>query len=418
MNATAIGERWGAGVLRLWRPTGPSPRPSRWDWAVDAILAVALAVGVIDAVRRQYDTTLIPLPPPGIVRRADDPGSADYVLAALTALPLAFRRRLPLAVFWCVMAAALQFHRTTSLPPQFSVDAATIFPFVSLLIAAYSATTHSPYRVPAVLSLVVGAVTVGVFHDRVIPSITPGYVVFLLLILVGIAANTVHTWKQRVHALEAEQEAATHAAVGAERTRIARELHDVVTHNVSVMVIQAGAARKVLDSAPDQARDALLAVESGGRAALTELRHVMGLLVPDPDGLELAPQPGLDQLPALAERVRDSGVPVELAVTGAPARLPAGAELAAFRVVQEALTNAVKHAAGARVRITVEYRPDAVRVEVTDTGGVPSPSAGTGSGSGLIGLRERLAVCGGTLQAGIRPTGGYRVRAVIPVEQP
>jgi signal transduction histidine kinase len=198
-------------------------------------------------------------------------------------------------------------------------------------------------------------------------------------------------------------------------------LHDVVTHNVAVMLVQAGAARKMIDVSPDEARQAMLAVEAGGRAAMAELRHVMGLLAvtgdgPQPD--DLAPQPSLAQLAALAGRVRDAGVPVELSVTGAPTPLPVGVDLAAYRVVQEALTNTVKHAPGARVQISVDYRPKALRVEVVDSGGtqtlLDSPDV-DGNGRGLVGLRERLAVYGGTLQAGARPTGGYRVSATIPV---
>ncbi len=190
----------------------------------------------------------------------------------------------------------------------------------------------------------------GVWHDAAFPDVTAGYVPFLVVLGVAMAANTVHVWKQRVAALEYGREEATRQAVERERARIARELHDVVTHNVAVMVVQAGAARKVLEAAPEKARDALLAVEAGGRAALTELRHVMGLLTMSSDPPELAPQPGLDQLPALAGGVRDAGVPVELSVTGVAAPLTAGIDLTAYRVVQEALTNTLKHAAGSRVR--------------------------------------------------------------------
>jgi signal transduction histidine kinase len=231
------------------------------------------------------------------------------------------------------------------------------------------------------------------------------------------------TWKlrteegqERVLALERDRAEAERRAVEAERARIARELHDVVTHNVSVMVIQAGAARKVMDTTPDQAREALLAVEAGGRAAMSELRHVMGLLAvaADTPG-DLTPQPGLDELEALVARVRDTGVPVELTVAGQRRPLPSGVELAAYRVVQEALTNTVKHAAGASAAVTVDYAADHLRVEVTDTGGEPGPAA-AGGGRGLIGLRERLAVYGATLRSGPRLLGGYRVTALIPLE--
>jgi signal transduction histidine kinase len=240
------------------------------------------------------------------------------------------------------------------------------------------------------------------------------------MILVGFA---VFTWKQRVRALEAEQETATRLAVDQERSRIARELHDVVTHNVSVMVVQAGAARKVMAGAPEKAHEALLAVEAGGRTAMTELRHVMGLLTMNGDAPDqatsedLAPPPSLGQVAALAARIRDTGVPVELTVTGPAMPLSAGVDLAAYRVIQEALTNTVKHAVGARVMIAIDYSPRALRVEVADTGGTSAPSARSGHGRGLIGLRQRLALYGGTLEAGKLPAGGYRVRAVIPTEE-
>jgi signal transduction histidine kinase len=145
----------------------------------------------------------------------------------------------------------------------------------------------------------------------------------------------------------------------------------------------------------------------------------MGLLTMSADGPEpadLAPQPGLDQLPALAGRVRETGVPVELTITGAPSPLTAGVDLTAYRVVQEALTNTLKHAAGSSVRIAVDYAADAVRVEVADTGGVATATAAAGNGRGLAGLRERIVLYGGTLQAGVLPSGGFRIRATIPVE--
>jgi signal transduction histidine kinase len=191
-----------------------------------------------------------------------------------------------------------------------------------------------------------------------------------------------------------------------------------------MMVIQAGAARTMMRPDQEQAREALLAVEAGGRAAMSELRHVMGLLTmnvagPDPAGpAELAPQPGLDRLEALITGVRASGVPVELNVAGQPRPMLPGIELAAYRVVQEALTNTVKHARGASATVAVEYGASHLRVEVANTGGAPRASATTGNGRGLIGLQERLAVYGGTLHAGPRPRGGYRVHAQIPLETP
>ncbi|WP_322974273.1 sensor histidine kinase [Actinacidiphila epipremni] len=438
-------------------PDGPPPRPqpqplSRWAWAADAATAVVLAAATAyatakgasgDGPFRSEASAFLrdggpPVPPP-IPRfpGADalyGPGGAPatplwlVLFAALTALPLAVRRRWPLGAYVSVLLAVLAFHGLSAHSwALHGVDDPTVFTFVSVLIAAYGAALYSPHRRPAVGALIGGGVLLLVFHDRTIPDITPSFMPFVLLVPLGLAANTVHTWRQRLRAMQAEQETATRRAVDEERARIARELHDVVTHNVSMMTVQAGAARTVLAKEPEQAREALLAVESAGRAAMAELRHVMGLLSMSTSGeagaadpaeslaAELAPQPGLGQVGVLAERIRGTGVPVGLAVTGSPVPLPAGVDLAAYRVVQEALTNTVKHAAGASVAITVDYRPGEVRVEVADTGGVPSPAAASGNGRGLMGLRERLAVYDGTLDAGPRGTGGYRVRAVIPV---
>ncbi|MEQ4722975.1 ATP-binding protein [Nonomuraea sp. B19D2] len=186
------------------------------------------------------------------------------------------------------------------------------------------------------------------------------------------------------------------------------------------MVIQAGAARKVMDTAPAQSKQAMLAVEAGGRAAMAELRHVMGLLAgPESeragisaDGLE--PQPGLDQLDSLVERVRAAGVPVSIEISPPPGPLPPGVDLAVYRVVQEALTNTIKHAAGARASVTIGHRGDWLEIEITDTGGRHTTRAGDGQGRGLIGLRERLALYGGTLQAGPQSDGGYQIKARVP----
>jgi hypothetical protein len=198
------------------------------------------------------------------------------------------------------------------------------------------------------------------------------------------------------------------------------------------MVIQAGAARKVMDAEPAESKRALLAIEAGGRAAMSELRHVMGLLAteneamrhgamknevtqnraPGPQG-GLAPQPGLDQLDALVTRVRAAGIRVGVELSLPPGPLPAGVDLAAYRVVQEALTNTIKHAAGAAASVSIRHEGDRLEIEVTDTGGTRRGPSHTG-GRGLIGLRERLAVYGGTLNAEHTPAGGYRILARVP----
>ncbi|MFE6069311.1 sensor histidine kinase [Streptomyces sp. NPDC056525] len=459
------------------RTSGAPPLLSRWTWVTDGLLALALAITtIVGDLNRSYvdvhpdpsDTPLplpvppvmpvppvvpsppeipstIPVPPsipapvpplPPEIPAVPRPGAVEYLLppaeawellaAALTALPLVLRRRFPLTVYWVVMGATVLLHQG-----QVAADATTVT-FASGLVAAYSAAMYSPHRTAVMVSLVAGVVLYAVFP--LVPDVDEGFVPLLVLLPIALASHGVHLWRQRERALRAEREAELRRAVEAERSRIARELHDVVTHNVSMMTIQAGAARTVLAASPDLAREAMLAVEAAGRTAMSELRHVMGLLTmaadgPDPAAdVDLAPQPGLDRLTELTDRVRASGVPVEVTVEGEPVALTAGVDLAAYRVVQEALTNVVKHAPGARVSVTVAYEPKLLRVEVSDTG---APGPGTsrergperraplpGGGHGLLGLRERLAVYGGTLRAGRGPDGGFEVRAVIPWEAP
>jgi signal transduction histidine kinase len=229
--------------------------------------------------------------------------------------------------------------------------------------------------------------------------------------------------------LEREREAAAHAAVGEERARIARELHDIVSHNVSVMIVQAGAAREVLATMPAEAGAALAAVERAGRDTMTELRHLLGLLAPDPAGEDpeerpdLAPQPTLARLSPLVDRIAFAGLPVEVRVSGEPQPLPTGIDVTAYRIVQEALTNALKHGSGGKAEVTIRYADHALRVEVLTTGPsvltgdpAPRPASGDGAGRGLAGLRERVAVYGGDLDARRRLGGGYRVRARLPLD--
>ncbi|MFL6113377.1 MAG: sensor histidine kinase [Catenulispora sp.] len=409
-----IRKAWAA----LNRRTGRLSPPSRWAWAADIALALAMAASTLNSGYHHADIGAVPQPhgPFYGVDHVISVGPRDVFWAVMTALPLALRRRYPLGTFWMVFGATMMLDGSV-----LDSDFTAIFTFMSCLIAAYSAAIYSPYRVAVVYSLAVGAVLLAVRRGGEIPSIKQSFAPFLLLIPIVLGANAIAKWRQRVQDLEEEQETATLRAVEQERARIAAELHDVVSHNVSVMVVQAGAARKVLDKSPDLARQALLAVEDSGRAAMAELRHVMGLLTMTSQGgdpaatADLAPQPGLDQIPALVERIRGGGVRVDLTIEGEAVPLPSGLDLAAYRVVQEGLTNAVKHAVGALIRVTLDYSPQRLKVDVVDSGGTPSASAATGNGRGLAGLRQRLAVYGGTLSAGPRLTGGYMVSAVIPL---
>ncbi len=208
------------------------------------------------------------------------------------------------------------------------------------------------------------------------------------------------------------------------RDRIARELHDIVSHNVSLMIIQAGAVRQIVRGAPQDATDALQAVESSGREAMTELRTLLGLLSSGGSGEDdLTPQPGMSRLDELVDRVAFAGLPVELTVEGQPRPLPPGIDLTAYRVIQEALTNALKHAPGARAEVHVRYTDRHLRLEILNTGpsvltgeaAPQTPRSAQTEGRGLLGLRERVAAFGGHLDARRRLGGGFRVRARIPL---
>jgi signal transduction histidine kinase len=248
--------------------------------------------------------------------------------------------------------------------------------------------------------------------------------------------------EERGWLLERERESAAQAAVDAERARIARELHDIVSHNVSMMLIQAGAARQVLAASAagtagtagtggvEEAEGALLAVEGAGRATMTELRHLLGVLAPaadgrDEDGAGLTPQPTMARLSALVDKIAFAGLPVEVRISGEPRPLPGGIDATAYRIVQEALTNALKYG-GASAELTVRYDERYLRVEVLTAGASSLEALGSapfsrepvGTGRGLMGLKERVAVYGGDLDARRRLGGGFRVRAKIPLDAP
>jgi signal transduction histidine kinase len=347
-------------------------------------------------------------------------------LPALLGVPLAWRRRLPLAVL-IVQFAGVFLLKEIGWPG-----------FLAVVLGAYSLARYgrSPLLSLGTLGLAAGLVAATFPNSS--PDL-PGWLTpFAILLPIGLSGTAIRSARARADALgeraallEREQDAATRAAVADERSRIARELHDVVSHHVSVMTIQAGAAGKVLDDRPDLAREAIGAVEASGREAMGELRHLLGLLAvqqppsappgastdprPEADALPLRPQPGLDQLDALVATVRAAGQPVTARVT--PVELPGGVDLAAFRVVQEALTNALRYAPGARTEVVVDRDGDTLLIEVTDDGtAAPAPPVGAGTGTGLIGLAERIGLYQGTLEAGRRVGGGFRVRARIPLE--
>jgi signal transduction histidine kinase len=354
------------------------------------------------------------------------------LLAIATTIPLALRRIRPLTVLWIIVAASIL------MPHSYENG----FSLLAVVIAAYSAVVHSRYRIAAMVSLPVAGVLVAtVFPSVAEPLKMPARAAVLVaLIPVIILGQAVHQWRGKAGEsqasllrMQAEHAEATRTALAQERARIASELHDVVTHNVSVMIVQAGAARQVIGTAPDDTRDALLAVESSGRAAMGELRNLLDLLSPAADagapaepadpggGLELSgsaalhPQPGVAQLTGLIDRVRAAGLDVEFVSEAVPVPLPAGLDLAAYRVVQESLTNVLKHAAMARTTVSMSFRDHALVIEVANGAAAGTPASPADAGHGLLGLRERVLLYGGQFSAGPTPGGGWLVRARLPV---
>ncbi len=236
---------------------------------------------------------------------------------------------------------------------------------------------------------------------------------------VALGSRTAQTreLRERVEAAERERSAAAERAAAAERSRIARELHDVVAHSVSVMVVQASGVRRLLHDDQEREREALLSVEQIGREALSEMRRMLGVMrTGEENRPELTPQPGLKYLDRLIAQVEEAGLPVTLRVEGDRPELPAGIDLSAYRIVQEGLTNALKHAKGAHAEVVVRYGENGVEVEIADDG--PGSNGSQSDGHGLVGMRERVALYGGTLDAGPRDGGGFVLRAQLPVEAP
>jgi signal transduction histidine kinase len=281
-----------------------------------------------------------------------------------------------------------------------------------VLLGVYTAAAHTGGRktaVAAVLTLATGLVVLLGDSDQV----DLGGILFFgfLFATPWVTGRAIRRRRLRARQLEREKSNAE-AAIAEERTRIARELHDVVAHAISVIVLQARGGRKLLDDEPEETRRALDAIERTASQALAEMRRLLGLLRDSDDQLELTPQPTLARLDDLAKHIREAGLPVEIDVRGSAVELPPGIDLSAYRIVQEALTNALKHAGPASARVTLDYEPGELLIEITDDGA--GTGNGGGTGHGLVGIRERASVFGGDVEAGPRTDGGYAVRARLP----
>jgi signal transduction histidine kinase len=353
----------------------------------------------------------------------DSPGAPPTTLwfsvpgLALLVLPLFMRRRFPFAapaLYWLV-AAAITF-----------VDGLLI-PFIGSLGIVGLATAFLLGNLRSALKAGVGLAIILVGIVTVVANI-PGdqsasdFVFISLRFLVAWVAG--YAMRERAEQAEAAELRATHAeleresaarvAVAEERARIARELHDVVAHAVSVMVLQVGAVRHKLPQALEEDRDALGRVERAGRTALAEMRRLLGAMRREGDDLELAPHPGVDRLDSLLDDVGRAGLPVQLHVDGDPFPLPRAIDLSAYRIVQEGLTNALKHARASQADVTFHYRSDELQIEVRDNGDGRSTSDGLGHG--LVGMRERVKIYGGEMTADTAPEGGFVLGARLPLE--
>jgi signal transduction histidine kinase len=338
-------------------------------------------------------------------------------LLLVMAVSLAVRRRAPAAALIVASASlivsALVVRHSQGVPVEV---------FLALLVLFYSVGAHcEERRSPAVGGIALAAIAAvdlakpGFFNGSNSPR-PAAWLAFAIAWLVGRDLRRrrqhVDDLKERAERLEREREEKALLAAAEERTRIARELHDVVAHGVSVIVAQARAGPHLVDDAARAA--AFRAIESTGRDALVELRRLLGILRSEDQQLAIGPQPGLGSLRSLVDQVTASGVPVRLQVEGEPAPLPAGVDLAAYRIVQEALTNVVKHADAAAADVVIRYGPSALEVSVVDDG-IGATAAANGRGHGLIGVRERVALYGGTVDSGPRDGGGYELRARLPI---
>jgi signal transduction histidine kinase len=375
-----------------------------WRWA-DWALVVVLAGSA------QYEIWVDSLAQEGV----PDPRLGHAALTLLIVVPLAWRRRAPLAVLCVVAGAAVLEAALLDNFPSFQ-------PFVALIVAVYSVAAHSDRR-----RAVIGAlVTLGVLLPGELMQSLSGDGSFDIGAFVALAAvwavgRALRRWRveagelwRRADRLEREREQRARIAVAEERARIARELHDVVAHAVSVVVIQAQGAQAELEGEQRPVREALSSIESTGRQALVEMRRLLGVLRRGDEELALAPQPSLRHLDALVDHVRDAGLPVELRVDGEAAQLPPGVDVSAYRIVQEALTNTLKHAGPAHARVVVRYTREEVELEISDDG--RGRKRIEGGGHGLVGMRERVAVVGGVLESGSPADGGFHVRARLPLD--
>jgi signal transduction histidine kinase len=369
----------------------------------DGLIVVGLVIGVVGAVVNERDNKI------------DGPLWFDVVAVVAIMAPLFARRRYP---FGAPLATALVLGLVSFVDERLVPE--LFVPFLAG-VAASILFGLLPERRQAIAGWVVVVAMVGIVVHNDPKGAAGDYIWvtiwFTIAWIVGWAfvGQSRQAQEARERALRAEREREERArlAVAEERARIARELHDVVGHSVSVMTVQASAVRRLLEPEQEREREALLIVEQTGREAMAEMRRMVGVLRRPEEAPALAPQPSLEHLDKLVEQARESGLPVTLKIEGDAVRLPAGVDLTAYRLVQEGLTNALKHARAQHAEVLVRYSNGFVELSVTDDGS--GDGGGDSGGHGLVGMRERISVYGGNLEAGPRPEGGFRLRATLPV---
>lgn len=381
-------------VTRLLRTYG--------DWLLAGLLSVAylLEIWTLEMSHGQAQAT-------------SSERAAAAILGLALPVALTWRRRFPL----CVLGLAVV---TATLANVVSLMGAATMPAVAFVVAAYSAGAYTRAARAGVAVLGVAMLVVVNAADN---GFAVGDVIFIALILgsAWAAGRAMEYHRDReslltrlMTDLDRERDNEARAAVAEERIRIARELHDVVAHAISVIVIQARGARRSLADDPDDTREALDRIEATGGSALSEMRRLLGMLRTDGEQIALAPQPSLRFIDELVARMTAAGMPVDVSVEGDPVELPTGIDLSAYRIVQEALTNTLKHAGPATARLVIRYGTDSLELEVSDTGS--GTAARDAKGHGLVGMRERVALLGGKLEAGPADTGGFRVQARLPLD--
>ena len=376
---------------------------------VDALIAIAFASLAVVEIQSAAESQ------EGF---RDSDGLGALLVLAQT-LPLAARRVAPLGSL-AAITAAIGMHVALGYD---DIQAGTFASLVGVSSAAYVTDNRR-----ALVAALLGAVGIGVFYATTRASFDGFEIVGIGgLWLAGWIAGSVlrirrrHTAavERRSELLEQGSEVRAREAVADERSRITRELHDIIGHTLNLIVVQAGAARTVFKSRPDQALESLNAIETTARQSLSDMERMLGILRPPEDEVPpYSPQPGLGQVDRLAEQFSVAGLPVEVHVAGEPHKLPTSLDLTAYRIVQEALTNALKHAGPARARVAISYLADKLELDIVDDGRGPGDDGHVaGSGRGLIGMRERVSLFGGELDVGPATEGGFRVHASLPLQE-